>query len=92
MKPSGMDGEQAAAVALRGLTFLASDVPRFSRFLAMTGIGPDELRASAGGSGLQTAVLEYLLGDESLLLVFASESSVPASAIATAHAVLGGRR
>ena len=39
--------EEAATLALAGLTFLAEDTARLGRFLSLTGIGPEELRAVA---------------------------------------------
>lgn len=83
-------------MALQGLTFLAGDGPRLGRFLSLTGIGPEELRAWAGTPRLQAAVLEHLLADESLLLVFASETgavpehAAPALALLQAATVEGG--
>lgn len=84
--PLDIDG--AEAIALAALGFLAADVARLGRFLALTGIGPDELRAAAGTASLQAAVLDHLLADESLLLVFSSEAGVEAQRIGFAHALL----
>ena len=91
-KTGGMDLESAGALALQGLTFLASDAQRLERFLSLTGIGPGELRSSVGTTHFQAAVLEHLLSDESLLLVFAAETGVSANLIAPAHALLAGDR
>lgn len=82
--------DEASAIALQALTFLAADMTRLGRFLAMTGLGPGDLRAAASTSGLQAAVLEHLLGDESLLLVFAAESGLAPELIGKAHQVLTG--
>ncbi len=82
--------ENAEAIALQGLTFLASEPQRLARFLSLTGIEPQELRSWTEAPRLQAAVLEHLLGDESLLLVFAAETATPPAAVAPAHAVLAG--
>ena len=68
--------DDAESLALQGLTFLASDPERMSRFFALTGLGPDELRSWAETPRLQVAVLDHLMGDESLLLVFAAEAGI----------------
>ena len=75
-------------MALQGLTFLAGDGPRLGRFLSLTGIGPEELRSWAGTPRLQAAVLEHLLADESLLLVYASETGANPERVAPALTLL----
>ncbi len=87
-KPKPLDVDGAAAIALDALRFLAADAARLGRFLSLTGIGPAELRAHAGTAGLQSAVLDHLLADESLLLVFAAEAGVEPQRIGFAHALL----
>jgi len=80
--------DNAAALALAGLAFLAEDGPRLGRFLALTGIGPDELRAAADAPETLLAVLDYLLGDESLLLVFTASKGIAPEMVAPSRAVL----
>jgi hypothetical protein len=82
--------EQAEEVAVAALVFLASDAGRLGRFLALTGLGPAELRAEARTPRMLAAVLEHLLQDESLLLVFSASSNIPPETIAPAHALLAG--
>lgn len=73
---------------MQGLTFLASDGLRLARFLSLTGIVPTQLRSWASAPHLQVAVLDYLLGDESLLLVFAAEARIEPADIAPARDAL----
>jgi hypothetical protein len=80
--------EEAAALALQGLAFLAEDGPRLGRFLALTGIGPDRLRAVADAPDTLLAVFEHLMSDESLLLVFAASKGIPPASVAPARAAL----
>ena len=82
--------DEAKTLALQGLTFLASDAERLSRFLTLTGIDPGELRGWDANTGLQGAVLEHLLADESLLLVFAAEIDAPPERIGPAYHLLSG--
>jgi Protein of unknown function (DUF3572) len=90
LKPSPSTKESAESLALQGLTFLAGDAGRLSRFLMLTGIDPSALRGWEGNAALQGAVLEHLLGDESLLLVFAAEAGIEPQSIAPAHRILAG--
>jgi hypothetical protein len=83
-----LDRSAAESIALSALTFLAEDSVRLGRFLALTGMGPDDLRESAGSAGTLCAVLDYLLGDESLLLVFTASKGVPPQDLAPARALL----
>ena len=86
----GMTREKAEALALQGLSFLVSDPDRLSRFLTLTGIDPSELTGWDGNPQIQAAVLEHLLEDESLLLVFAAEAGVLPESVGPAQAMLSG--
>ncbi|WP_439541769.1 DUF3572 family protein [Hyphomicrobium sp.] len=86
--PPRPSAENAAALALAGLAFLAEDAPRLERFLSLTGIGPEHLREAADATGTLLAVLDHLLADESLLLVFAASKGIPPETVAPARAVL----
>jgi hypothetical protein len=85
-----MDTDHAETIALAALGFLAEDVQRLGRFLALTGIGPAELKAEAGSARVLAAVLDHLMKDESLLLVFAASSAIAPELIAAAHRQLDG--
>jgi hypothetical protein len=85
-----MDADQAETIALQALGFLAEDVQRLGRFLALTGLGPAELKAEAGSARMLAAVLDHLMKDESLLLVFAAGSAIAPELIAAAHRQLEG--
>jgi hypothetical protein len=83
--PKALPRDEAETLAIKALQFLASDPARLGRFLALTGIGPAELKASAGEPHLLAAVLDHLMRDESLLLVFAAEYRISPELIALAH-------
>jgi len=83
-----MDADQAETIALSALAFLADDVQRLGRFLALTGVGPAELREEARNPRMLAAVLNHLLQDESLLLVFAASQGIPADLIGPAQSTL----
>ena len=69
-----MAQDAAEALAVQALTFLAADGERLGRFLALSGIGPAEIRAAASEPGFLAGVLEHLIADEALLTAFAAET------------------
>jgi hypothetical protein len=77
-------------IAIRGLAFLAADAERLGRFLALTGLGPENLRAAAAAPGFLASVLAHLAQDESLLLAFAADAGLPPETIARAAARAAG--
>ena len=77
-------------MAIQALTFIAGDSERLGRFLAITGIGPAQIRAAAQEPGFLIGVLDYLAGDERLLSAFAAETGVDPAQIGKALAALGG--
>lgn len=77
--------DEAEALALMVLTFLAEDPVRLGRFLSLTGIVPEELREAADATPTLVAVLDHLMGDESLLLMFAAEKGIAAETLVAAH-------
>ena len=87
-RPIPADQEAAEAIALQGLAFLAEDAGRLSRFLKLTGMELDEVRARAGTLELSRAVLEHLAGDESLLLVFTASRGVAPESVGRAVVLL----
>jgi hypothetical protein len=66
--------ESARQLALDALLFLAQEETHIVHFLNASGIDPADLRASAREDRTLAAVLEHLLGHESLLLVFAANA------------------
>lgn len=91
MKARGTIAREAAeALAIQALTFIAQDVDRLGRFLAVTGIGPAEIRAASAEPGFLAGVLEYLASDDRLAAAFAAETGFDPADIAKAHVALGG--
>jgi hypothetical protein len=78
------------SVAVSALTFLAADAERLHRFLDTTGLGPHNLRNAAQDPAFYGSVLEYLVGDEQLLLRFAAEGGLEPEAVVRAHHALCG--
>jgi hypothetical protein len=80
--------EDAAALAISALGYLAEDGPRLGRFMTLTGMGPDELRAAADEPETLLAILDHLMSDESLLLVFTASKGLKPEGVAPARAAL----
>jgi hypothetical protein len=80
--------EQAEALAVHGLTFLASDMERLEPFLSLSGLDLGNLRAAAAGPDFLVAVLEHLLGNENLLLAFATNAGLDPAEVARARDTL----
>ncbi len=89
-KTPKLDQDAAETLGLQALGFLASDPSRLTRFLTLTGLDTSSLRDAAATPGILAAVLGHLLGDETLLLVFAEETRIPPERVSEAEAVLTG--
>jgi hypothetical protein len=91
MKRRGSMTQQAAeALAIQALTYIAGDGEQLGRFLAVTGIGPTEIRAASREPGFLAGVLQYLASDEALAAAFAAETQCRPEDIANANVALGG--
>ncbi len=80
----------AEEIGLAALLFLTEDADRLGRFLGETGLSPGELKRTAGSAEGLVAVLDYLLADESLLMVFAAGAGLEPAEIGPARDLLGG--
>ena len=84
--PPKLGPEDAQAVALKALTFIAGDDPLLSRFVALTGCGLDDIKARLGDPGFLAAVLDFLLADEQSLLAFVeAEGLAPETPMLARH-------
>ncbi|WP_342642220.1 DUF3572 domain-containing protein [Rhodoligotrophos ferricapiens] len=90
MRKPVLTGENAETLGLRCLAFLAAEPDRFGRFLALTGIGPTEIRDQAKDPSFLGAVLDYLLSDEDLLLSFCAAEKIDPLVPAAARSRLPG--
>ena len=79
-----------AALALQALGWILSDEPRAERLLGLTGLAPDELRASLGERATLAAILAFLAGHENDLVACADALQVPPAMIAAAAERLEG--
>jgi Protein of unknown function (DUF3572) len=89
-KPQGTArDENAEAMAIEALGWLAGEPERLGRFIALSGLGPDNLRDAASAPGFLAAILDYLGSNESLLVAFSEESGRRPQDVARAAQALG---
>ncbi|MGL4440561.1 MAG: DUF3572 domain-containing protein [Bosea sp. (in: a-proteobacteria)] len=84
------NNQDAEGMAINALGFLASDPERLGRFLSVTGLGPENLRAAAGEPAFLLSVLDYVASDESLLLALAGHLSIRPETITQARQRMAG--
>jgi hypothetical protein len=71
-----MTRDVAESVAIQALSFLTEDADRLQRFLATTGVGPQQIRAAAREPEFLAGVLNHLAEDEQLLVTFAQQAGI----------------
>ncbi len=82
--------KEAQEIAIRTLTFLAGDAEHMSRFLALSGMGPQDIRDNANEASFHVALLDHLMSDETLLLTFCGNENIDPQLIAPARHLLQG--
>src|ERR1700733_15138890 len=84
--------DAASKLAIAALGFLANDPEALGRFMALTGVGPESIRGAAREPGFLLGVLDYLSGDEELLVAFANQSDIDPDNVEHARMALAGER
>ena len=85
-RPAAMDEARAQAMAIEALGFLGGSPERLTRFLEVSGLSPETLRAAARSPGFFAGLMDYLVSDEELLVAFAGEIGAdPESVMAARH-------
>ena len=82
--------EAAEALGVQALAWLAGEPERLGRFLALSGLGPETIRAAAHDPGFLAGVLEYIASDEGLLVAFAEHVQASPEHVEQAHGLLAG--
>lgn len=80
--------EEAEAVAVSALGFVAADPELLPRFLAVTGIEASAIREAAREPGFLAGVLQFILAHEPTLLRFAEETGTPPASVGKAMRAL----
>lgn len=76
--------ENAEALAIRALGFIAADPDLLPRFLAITGIDASAIRQAAREPGFLAGVLQFIAAHEPTLMRFSEESGTPPQDVGTA--------
>lgn len=87
-RTSNLSGEDAEAVALRALAFLAEDRGRMARFFDLTGVDPARIATVARDPSFLTGVVDHVLADETLLLTFCANGRLDPHQVAAARRAL----
>jgi uncharacterized protein DUF3572 len=85
-----IEQETAEKLAIRALSYLAGDPEQLGRFLALSGLGPETLRTAARDPHFLAGVLDFVAGDERLLVAFADEVEWKPQDVMQARTVLSG--
>lgn len=81
---------EAIVVGLQLLAHIISDADLGARFMALTGLATDDLRARAADPIVLAALVDFLGANEADLLAAADAIGVSPEAIVAAGAALGG--
>ncbi len=84
--------EEAELTAIAGLRFLGADEQLLSRFIALSGIDPAQLREAASSPAFLAGVLDFFIAHEPTLLQFAEAVEIDPQAIVAARDLLAGER
>ena len=89
-KQGRVSQHEAEAIATQALAYIAGDAVRLGRFLAESGLGPENLRKAARDPSFLPAVLDYVLSHEQDLVDFAAMCGIDPSLVGRARHVLAG--
>jgi hypothetical protein len=76
--------ENAEALAIQALGFVAADPELLPRFLAITGIEAQAIRQAAREPGFLAGVLQFIVAHEPTLLRFSEASGIPPQQVTAA--------
>jgi Protein of unknown function (DUF3572) len=87
-KRSRLTHADAEKLAIDALSFIAAEPGLLAQFAAATGHTPETMRAEIASPDFLVGILDFLMGDESLLLVFASHQGIAPPDIVAAREAL----
>ena len=85
-RPAPAAAADPEMIAVQALTFIAAHPDHAERFMALSGIPLGDLRRAAADPGFLLGVMDYLVGDETLLLLFAADAGLSPETVAAAQA------
>lgn len=86
---AAIDPEELAILAVN---YIAIDEERLGRFLAHSGLDPAEIRAAADQPGFMLGVLDYVAGDERLVVDLAEHVGIRPEAVERARQAMAPRQ
>jgi hypothetical protein len=78
-------GGDPELIALDVLRFVAERPEELERFLALSGVDPTDVPQLARQADFLGGILDFLLADEALLMVFSEEAGLSPNAVTTAR-------
>lgn len=90
LRTSQPKAEDAGEIALKLLSFLAGDADQLGRFMALSGLSPQDVRQNLQEPQFQAGLLDFALSDESLLLAFAANEGLDPGSVMRARSRLPG--
>ena len=87
-KQGRISQDEAEAIATQALAYIAGDAVRLGRFLAESGLGPENLRKAARDPSFLPAVLDYVLSHEQDLIDFAAMCGIDPKLVDAARQML----
>ena len=85
--PAAEDAE-ATAVAILG--WLAGEPELLSRFLALTGVAPADVRGAMNDPVFLAGLVDFLMSHEPTLMAFSAATGIAPEAVVRAHATFSG--
>ena len=82
--------QEAEEVAVAILGWLAGEPELLTRFLALTGVMPAEVRNAVNDPGFLAGLIDFLMSHEPTLLAFSDATGIKPEAVVHAHAILSG--
>lgn len=89
MSRTALTIDQAETIALQGLAYLASEPEELERFLGLSGLDLDSLRARAGDRATLRAILEYILTDDAKVTGLCADLGINTLELHKASHILG---
>lgn len=81
---------EPSELAIAILEWLANEPDMLSRFLALSGLGPHDLRAAMNDTGFHAGLLDFIMQHEPSLVAFAAASGYSPEQIAAAWNRISG--
>ncbi|WJH39698.1 DUF3572 domain-containing protein [Aliirhizobium terrae] len=81
---------QAEETAATVLAWLAGEPDMFQRFLALSGVTPDQIRNAVSDPGFLAGMIDFVMGHEPTLLAFCEATGTkPETVVAASHHYTG---